>query len=154
VLRALRDHPFHPMLVTVPIGTWVASLLFDIASHMVSKPGFLAEGSQWLIAIGLVGALLAIVAGLIDLAWLPDAAFPIARTHMIINTLVTFAYTGDFAWRYRTHSYGVPVGAGMLALSAACLVALVVSGYLGSKLTYGYRAVHPVSKQTRPLRGW
>lgn len=31
-------HPFHPILVTVPIGAWVASLVFDIASHLVG-PG-------------------------------------------------------------------------------------------------------------------
>ena len=139
VLGILRDHPIHPMLVTVPIGTWVASLLFDIASHLVSRPGFLTEGSQWLIAIGVVGALLAMAVGLIDLMSVPAAAFPTARAHMSINFLLTFAYAGNFAWRYRTHSYGAPVGAGMLGLSAACVVALMVSGYLGGKLTYHYR---------------
>ncbi|MGW0424100.1 hypothetical protein [Streptomyces sp. NPDC003015] len=29
-------HPFHPILVTVPIGAWVASLVFDIASPSCS----------------------------------------------------------------------------------------------------------------------
>ena len=32
-------HPFHPILVTVPIGAWAASLVFDIASHLVADPG-------------------------------------------------------------------------------------------------------------------
>ena len=35
-------HPFHPILVTVPIGAWAGSLVFDIASHLVADPGFLA----------------------------------------------------------------------------------------------------------------
>ena len=26
-------HPIHPLLVTVPIGTWVSSFIFDIVSH-------------------------------------------------------------------------------------------------------------------------
>lgn len=39
-------HPFHPILVTVPIGAWVASLVFDIGSRLVGDPGFLAQGSN------------------------------------------------------------------------------------------------------------
>ncbi len=27
-------HPFHPMLVTVPIGAWVCSVVFDIATRV------------------------------------------------------------------------------------------------------------------------
>ena len=59
VLAGPYGHPFHPMLVTVPIGAWVASLVFDIGSRVVSKPGFLGQGSEWLIAIGVLGALAA-----------------------------------------------------------------------------------------------
>ena len=53
-------HPLHPLLVTVPIGAWVASLVFDVASHLVADPGFLARGSLWLIAQTSSGAWLAI----------------------------------------------------------------------------------------------
>ena len=31
-------HPFHPILVTVPIGAWVCSLVFDIASTLSTSP--------------------------------------------------------------------------------------------------------------------
>jgi hypothetical protein len=34
-------HPFHPILVTVPIGAWVSGLVFDIASHVIGDPNFL-----------------------------------------------------------------------------------------------------------------
>jgi len=61
-------HPYHPVLVTVPIGAWVASLVFDIASHLVGHPAFLAQGSVWLIATGVVGALAAATTG-------PDSRF-------------------------------------------------------------------------------
>ena len=47
-------HPFHPLLVTVPIGAWTASLVFDIASHVATGPGFLAQGSLWLIVVGVI----------------------------------------------------------------------------------------------------
>jgi uncharacterized membrane protein len=140
LLAGPYGHPYHPMLVTAPIGAWVASLVFDIASRLVSKPDFLAPGSEWLIAIGLVGALAAGTAGFLDLAAIPadTAAFRAGRAHMCINLVLMFAYTVNFVWRYRTHAHGGPVGTGMLALSAACVAALGISGYLGGKLTYRY----------------
>jgi uncharacterized membrane protein len=56
-------HPYHPILVTVPIRAWVASLVFDIALHVVGQPGFLTQASEWLIAIGVAGAIVAALAG-------------------------------------------------------------------------------------------
>lgn len=133
-------HPYHPILVTVPIGAWVVSLGFDIASHLASRPAFLAEGSQWLIATGVIGAIAAAIVGFLDLAVIPlgTAAFRTARTHMSINLMLVFAYALNFAWRYRSPSRGGPVDVRMLALSAASIAALGVSGYLGGKLTYRY----------------
>ena len=140
LLAGPYGHPFHPMLVTVPIGAWFVSLGFDIASHLVSNPGFLARGSQWLIAVGVVGAIAAGLVGFLDLAAIPGGtvAFRTACTHMSINLLVTTGYAANFAWRYHEHADRASVGAGMIALSASCATALSVSGYLGGKLTYRY----------------
>lgn len=133
-------HPFHPILVTVPIGSWVASLVFDIASHVVDRPGFLTQGSEWLIAIGVLGALLAALVGLLDLLVIPTrtAAFRVGLVHMSLNLAITGAYIGGFAWRHGTYTHGQPVSGGQLALSAVSLAALAVSGYLGGKLAYHY----------------
>src|SRR3954465_6310044 len=83
-------HPFHPMLVTVPIGAWVCSLVFDIASYVVESPGFLAKGSTWLIGIGVVGALAAAVVGFLDLTAIPTGsrAFRTGLVHMTLNLVV------------------------------------------------------------------
>ena len=56
VLAGPYGHPFHPILVTVPIGAWLCSLVFDIASQMVDEPAFLTQASEWLIGIGVLGA--------------------------------------------------------------------------------------------------
>jgi uncharacterized membrane protein len=140
LLAGPYGHPYHPMLVTIPIGSWIASLGFDVASQLVSKPGFLAEGSQWLIGIGVLGAVAAGMVGLLDLAAIPagTAAFRTACTHMCLNLLVTFGYGADFAWRFHAHSYRAPVNPLLIAISAACVATLCVSGYLGGKLTYRY----------------
>src|SRR3990170_8428911 len=65
-------HPFHPALVTVPIGAWVASLIFDVASRVDGDGSpALVEGAYWLIGIGIVGALAAALFGLLDLLAIP-----------------------------------------------------------------------------------
>ncbi|MET7802761.1 DUF2231 domain-containing protein, partial [Streptomyces decoyicus] len=94
-------HPFHPILVTVPIGAWVGSLVFDVASHLVRDPDFLTRGAMWLIALGVVGALAAALVGFLDLFAIPPGtrAFRVGLVHMALNLLVTAAYAGNFLWR-------------------------------------------------------
>ncbi|MFG3014217.1 DUF2231 domain-containing protein [Streptomyces cinerochromogenes] len=133
-------HPFHPILVTVPIGAWVTSLVFDIASHVVHRPGFLTQSSEWLIAVGVIGALLAAMVGFLDLFAIPSGtpAFRTGLVHMTLNLLVTAAYVVNFLWRYGDHAGGGSVGTGKLVLSAVSVAALGVSGFLGGKLAYRY----------------
>lgn len=140
LLAGPYGHPYHPMLVTIPIGAWVASLVFDVASHLASRAPFLATGSEWLIGVGIVGAVIAAIVGFLDLAVIPlgTAASRTANAHMLINLTVTCAYAGNFLWRYRTSTVNAPVRPAMVVLSAACVAALFVSGYLGGKLVYRY----------------
>jgi uncharacterized membrane protein len=133
-------HPFHPILVTVPIGAWVASLVFDIASQVVGQPGFLNQASEWLIGIGVLGALAAATVGFLDLLAIPSGtnAQRTGLLHMSINIAVTVAYAVNFGWRHGSFDDGGRVGAGPLTLSVLSLAALGVSGYLGGKLAYRY----------------
>src|SRR3954451_23553823 len=140
VLAGPYGHPFHPILVTVPIGAWVAGLAFDIASHVVRRPAFLTQGSEWLIAIGVIGALLAATVGFLDLFAIPAGtrAFRTGLVHMTLNLLVTAAYVVNFLWRYSSYTAGGSVGLGRLVLSAVSLAVLGVSGFLGGRLAYRY----------------
>jgi len=140
VLAGPYGHPFHPILVTVPIGAWVSSLTFDIASHVVHRPGFLTQGSEWLIAIGVLGALAAASVGFLDLFAIPTgtAAFRTGLMHMTLNLSLTGAYLIGFFWRHGSYTNGHAVNGGQLALSAAALAVLGLSGYLGGKLAYRY----------------
>lgn len=133
-------HPFHPVLVTVPIGAWVASLVFDISSHVVADPGFLARGSTWLIGIGILGAVAAALVGFLDLFTIPGRtpAFRLGVVHMGLNLAVTAAYAVNVGLRQSSYGQPNPVGVGMLVLSAAALAVLAVSGFLGAKLAYRY----------------
>ncbi|NUR31058.1 MAG: DUF2231 domain-containing protein [Catenulispora sp.] len=140
LLAGPYGHPWHPMLVTIPIGAWVTSLVFDISSHVADDPGFLTRGAEWLIAIGVLGALAAAMAGFLDLFAIPTGtrAFRTALLHMSLNLAVTCAYAINFGWRHGGYTDGRPVGVGMLVLSAVSLAVLSVSGFLGGKLAYRY----------------
>src|SRR2546429_8202094 len=101
VMAGPYGHPFHPILITVPIGAWVSSLVFDIASRVVDDPGFLAQGSVWLIAIGVLGAVAAALVGLLDLLGIPTgtSAVRTGLVHMTLNLTVTAADAANFFWR-------------------------------------------------------
>lgn len=137
LLAGPYGHPWHPILVTVPIGAWVSSLIFDVGSHIVSGSEFLVQGSAWLIAVGILGALLAACVGFLDLFAIRTGtpAFRTALLHMGLNLAVTAAFGINLLWRGGESG---SVGPGMIALSAASLAALAVSGYLGGKLAFLY----------------
>lgn len=130
-------HPLHPALVTIPIGCWVASFVFDVVSRFSSMPVLFAEGSHWLVGIGLVGAVVAAAVGLLDFLVIPGRtrAYRLAILHMSLNSAVIVLYGVNFF--IRANPLG-PVGWGQLILSAVGLSLLGGSGYLGGELAYRY----------------
>ncbi|MEU4195127.1 DUF2231 domain-containing protein [Kribbella sp. NPDC026611] len=141
-------HPFHPVLVTVPIGAWVASLVFDVVALVGSEEETFAEGAYWLIGIGVVGALLAAVFGLMDLLGIPRGtrAFKTGVTHMVINLGVVVLFVVNFAVR-AAGEYDEATVLG-LVLTVIALGGLGVSGWLGGKLAYHY-GVRVADEQTQ-----
>jgi len=133
-------HPFHPILVTVPIGAWLAAIVFDVVSRAGDDHLAFAKGAYWLIGIGIVGALVAAMFGFLDLLAIPTQtrAFRTGLLHMTLNLVIVVAFAVDFALRHSRldEPDGTPVG--LIVLSAIALVALAVSGWLGGKLTYRY----------------
>jgi uncharacterized membrane protein len=133
-------HPFHPVLIPIPIGAWIISVVFDIASHVVDQPGFLTQASEWLIAIGIIGALLAAMVGALDLIMIPRGtrAFTVGLTHASLNLTVTVAFVINFLWRHGSYTDGKAVAAGPLVLSIISIALLGAAGYLGGMLAYHY----------------
>lgn len=137
ILAGPYGHPMHPVFVAVPLGAWIASFVFDVGSRVVDEGQFLVQGSRWLIVIGVVGAVVAAVAGFLDLLAIPrrTRAFGTALVHMTLNLLVTVAYAVN--WLIRSgDDPAVPWAP--LVLSLVSLAALSVSGWLGGKLAYHY----------------
>jgi uncharacterized membrane protein len=136
-LAGRYGHPLHPALVSVPIGAWVASFAFDCASHL-TDPATLATGSRWLIGLGVLGAVLAALVGVLDLMALPPGT-PVFRTalaHLGLALLATTLYAVGFLLRGDPPAAPVPLN--QLALSALALASLLGAGFLGGRLAFRY----------------
>ncbi|MFK4834532.1 DUF2231 domain-containing protein [Microbacterium sp. ZW T2_14] len=132
-------HPFHPILVTIPIGAWVASLVFDIIGLVSDDPAPYVQGAWILIVIGLIGAVLAAIWGFLDFSQLArgTAARRTATIHMVLNLSVTVLFVINLLVRLSADDHDEVSIIGFI-LSIVGLAALGVSGWLGGKLAYHY----------------
>jgi uncharacterized membrane protein len=140
-------HPFHPIAVTIPIGTWTASAVFDLIGLFADDPEPFAIGARILVLIGLIGAVLAAVFGLLDLSRIPSGT-PARRTalvHMVLNTGAILLFAVSLIIRFAEDDR-IPVWA--FALGVVALAALGVSGWLGGKLSYRW-GVRVAEEQTQ-----
>jgi uncharacterized membrane protein len=129
---SIAGHPIHPMLVPIPIGLWIFSLVCDlIAAGGSSNPAWQTV-ALYTMGGGIVGALLAAVFGLIDLISLPPGPRKTALTHMAINLVVVALFVVNFWMRYSSTSKG----SATLWLSIVAIGLLVISGWLGGKMVY------------------
>ena len=133
-------HPIHPMVVPVAIGAWVCAVAFDVASLAIEGQAY-ARPAKWLVAIGVVAALVASVFGLMDYRRLVKGtkAHKVATTHLLVNDVVLVLFIISFFLRQADDTDlvdGTPVLAFVLAVVA--LVGLAVGSFLGGELAYRY----------------
>ncbi|MFE5672947.1 DUF2231 domain-containing protein [Agromyces sp. NPDC056523] len=131
-------HPFHPIMVTIPIGTWIASVVFDIVGFTVDEPEPYVAGARLLILIGIVGAIIAAALGLMDLSQIQSGtrARRTALIHMSLNLLVTALFAISLIVRLNASDEEVSITG--FVLSVVGVLVLSVSGYLGGMLAYRY----------------
>lgn len=130
-------HPLHPMLVHFPVACWSLGTLADFASLHFGKPAWFLSGS--FIAIGIVTALAAMAAGMIELSHVPDggSAMRDAYLHMGLMLLAFGLYLTSGVLRIEYMQLGAP-GAIALAASASGFVALIAGGWIGGRLVYSH----------------
>jgi uncharacterized membrane protein len=130
-------HPVHPILITLPIGLFIGTLLCDVVFWWTGNAAFATAGI-WILGAGLVGAALAAVAGLID--FIGDGrirAIGDAWQHAIGNVILVLVQLFSFYWRYRYGTVAVvPLGL-VLSLVAVCIMAF--TGWKGGELVFRHR---------------
>lgn len=124
-------HPLHVVLTDVPIGSWTAAVLLDIA-EAVSGDEQMGRAADWCIGIGLAGALGAAITGVTDWQDVDPPARRIGLVHAVLNvTGVTLFATSLLARRNSRRR-------GKLLSTLGYAVAAVAADFGGS-LVYGQR---------------
>lgn len=137
----IAKHPIHPMIVPIPIGLWLFSLVCDLV-HAFGGASPNWETVAWFTMIGgIIGALIAAVPGFIDVISLPPGIRRIGLTHMGLNLGIVVLYVINALLRRG----GVTSGA--IWLSVISILLLLVSGWLGGKMVYE----HGVAVEPQPL---
>lgn len=136
ILAGPYGHPFHAIMVTIPIGAWVASFVFDIVAIVGDDPEAFAQGARWLVGIGIIGAVLAAVFGFLDYSVIAAGtrAKRVALAHMLLNLTVVVLMTIGFFARLGVNEFSL---AGFV-LSIVALALLGLSGILGGELAYRF----------------
>lgn len=128
----LFGHLIHPMLIVFPLGLLGTSLVFDIL-HLTTGGTNWALVSYYLIAAGIISALLAAPFGLIDWLGLPGGtrAKRIGLLHGGGNVVVLLLFVLNWFLRrdLPTAPSGLEVG-----LSVVAVLLALISGWLGGEL--------------------
>jgi uncharacterized membrane protein len=129
----LLGHPIHPMLVVLPLGLFIAAVVFDAAYLFFGNATFSSVGF-WNIAGGIVGGLLAAVFGLIDWTAIPSGtrAKRIGLIHGISNVIVVSTFA--VAWWLRNGTPDTAPTTGIMLMETGALVLGAVAGWLGGEL--------------------
>jgi nitrite reductase/ring-hydroxylating ferredoxin subunit/uncharacterized membrane protein len=118
-------HPAHPVLVAVPLGSFVAASYLDLAGNPTSR-----DAAGRLVGLGLVSAVPAALTGGSDWLDTTGAERRIGAMHAMLNWSALGVYGASWIARRRGH-HGVGTG---LALAGASV--LTAAGYLGGHLAY------------------
>jgi nitrite reductase/ring-hydroxylating ferredoxin subunit/uncharacterized membrane protein len=132
-------HPLHPVITDVPIGAWSASTALDLYELSTGDETF-SPGADAAVAIGLIGAAGAAVAGLNDWQFansgdpgIGNKPKRIGALHAVLNITATLCYLGSwFQRRNGQRREGIITG-----LAGFCLT--MAGAYLGGHLVFKER---------------
>lgn len=131
----IASHPIHPMLVALPIGLWIGAFVFAVISLLNISTQF-AAASFFAALAGSAGAVLAAVAGIVDLfGVVPQRSS--ARTrgyiHAGVNTVALIAFL--YAAAHQGSAFEIPDKVTVL-VELLGVAAIGYSGWLGGTLVY------------------
>ncbi|MGI5211616.1 DUF2231 domain-containing protein [Plantactinospora sp. CA-290183] len=126
-------HPVHPMLVMFPIALFVVAVIFDLIDA-AGGPEVLGELAFWNILVGLIGGVLAVVAGAVDLLAVPAGtrAKRVGVAHASANVAVLLLFGAIWAVRMAADDRGS--GGALIAIEVVALGGVALGAWLGGEL--------------------
>jgi len=122
-------HPLHPALVSVPIGTWTATFILDMAD-LCTKSEALEAGADASLLIGTLSAVGAAATGVAQWTDTSGQARRMGMAHALMNTAALALNTWSLLQR-RAGKRGSGVALATTAFAIANL-----SAYVGGELAY------------------
>ena len=137
---SIAGHPIHAMLVTIPIGLWVFSLVSDLVFVSNGDPRWEVT-AYFTLGGGIVAALLAAVPGLLDFLGLHEARERrVGTIHLVLNLSIVAVQAVNFWLRTQAGPGGENLP---ILISIVAVAALVVSGWLGGQLVHVLGVTQP-----------
>lgn len=134
----VAGHPIHPMLVALPIGLFVWTLVADIVYILSDSDMTWYDIAFWTSLAAIATAVLAAIPGLVDLlgvARYTDAK-AIAMVHGGINTVVVLMFGAAALLMIDDNATEGGQLTAVFVLHAVSVGFLAVSGWLGGELVY------------------
>jgi uncharacterized membrane protein len=130
-------HPLHPMLVHFPVACWIIGVGADLFGSASGHVGWWNFGFVCL-NIGLVTGIVAILAGFLEFALLPNQhpARDTATLHMTWALAAWLLFA--FSLLLRSGSAAGRPSLWATAASLGGLAAMLVAGWLGGRLVYRF----------------
>ena len=126
-------HPNHPMLVVIPLGLFIAAVVFDGLHYWLGDAMFAAI-SYYNIAAGIIGGLLAAVFGLVDWLAIPSGtrAKRIGLFHGAINVTMVMLFAA--VWIARSALPDLAATTLVLGVELVAIGLALLAGWLGGEL--------------------
>ncbi len=142
-------HPIHPMIVPLPITSFLLALVTTIV-FAISGLVVWMEFAYWLAIFGVVTGLAAAAFGLVDYLAIPSsaAAKPVGTLHMVLNLSIVLLFFVSWLMMGGFSGPAVSAVGFPLVLQVIGVVLLTASGWLGAEMVYRHHVgVEPVSAQ-------
>ncbi|HEY9643610.1 MAG TPA: DUF2231 domain-containing protein [Coleofasciculaceae cyanobacterium] len=134
---AIAGHPFHPLIVTFPIGFLIGAFGSDVGYWLTHDP-FWARASLWLIGAGFASGILAALTGMMDFLRIDRVRKRTAGwAHMLGNVAVLALSLVNWILRWNNPADAVlPTG---LIISLIVATLLGITGWYGAELIYRHK---------------
>jgi nitrite reductase/ring-hydroxylating ferredoxin subunit/uncharacterized membrane protein len=128
-------HPLHPAITDVPVAAWLLAGLFDVLWLAApSQNLWAARGAEWLVIVGIAGAVAAAITGMADWSDTYGAERTVGLYHGALNTLALLLFIISAVLRFTVDS-GMSIPAAILGFVGIAM--MLVAAYLGGDMVFG-----------------